>query len=372
MPSSTTTPTTTKVSSSRFYGEYHGHRTEHLEILLPMLREASDCLIWTAGDSSLDNKYWFSDVRPAVGPYADFLNPPQSNADVTYWLNALLAEEQQQQRTGGSNNSNSFNNNSTTTAPQRRMYAINTAVEATTLNERTFRLRPQDKFLRDNIQSNDVLIVSVGGNDVAMAPTPCTILSILSMVNMPLSCLEQACILGTVPCDEYCYGCGPSAMGSCLCAFPCCFGYLVHLFGTRVQKYIERLVPKTNNKPKKILVCMYYYLDKNPTPSWAGPALGCLGYNQTPQKLQTLIRRAFEEATSKIEIPGSQVVPVPLFNVLDGENSHDYVARVEPSSQGGRKMAEYLLDVILCQEEGVGPTFGASAPVESTYMADRS
>ena len=275
------------------------------------------------------------------------------NADVTYWLN-FLAEEQHR------------------TVPQSpRMYAINTAVEATTLNERRFRLRAQDKFLRGNIQANDVLIVSVGGNDVAMAPTPCTILSILSMVHMPLSCLEQGCTLGTMPCDEYCCGCGPAAMGSCCCAFPCCFGYLVHMFGTRVQKYIERIVPNGNNKPKKILVCMYYYLDKNPTPSWAGCALGCLGYNHTPQKLQTLIRRAFEEATSKIEIPGSQVIPVPLFNVLDGENSRDYVARVEPSSQGGRKMAEYLLDIIQQGNVELGPNFG-SAAVESTYMADRS
>jgi hypothetical protein len=110
-------------------------------------------------------------------------------------------------------------------------------------------------------------------------------------------------------------------------------GYLVHLFGTRVQRYIEKLTAKT--KPKKILVCMYYYLDETITPSWAGLALGCLGYNRSPQNLQTLIRRAFVEATSKIEIPGCEVVPVPLFNVLDGKDSRDYVARVEPSSQGG-------------------------------------
>ena len=340
------------IDASRFYGEYHGHKVVHLEVLLPKLRESSDALIWTAGDSSLDNKYWFSDPRPAVGPYRQVLRPPTMNADVTYWLNAL-AEEQH------------------SSGNQPRMYAINTAVEATTLNERRFRLRAQDKFLRDNIQSNDVLIVSVGGNDVAMAPTPCTILSILSMVHMPLSCLESGCILGTMPCDEYCCGCGPAAMGSCCCAFPCCFGYLVHLFGTRVQKYIERILPPHGNKPKKILVCMYYYLDKNPTPSWAGCALQCLGYNSTPQKLQTLIRRAFEEATSKIEIPGSKVIPVPLFNVLDGENSRDYVARVEPSSQGGRKMAEYLLDVIHQRNVEYEPNLG-SAAVESTYMADRS
>ena len=71
---------------------------------------------------------------------------------------------------------------------------------------------------------------------------------------------------------------------------------MVHLFGTRVEKYLERLTAKT--KPKKILVCMIYYLDENVVPSWANPALGALGYNTNPQKLQLMIRRAFVEATS--------------------------------------------------------------------------
>jgi hypothetical protein len=49
---------------------------------------------------------------------------------------------------------------------------------------------------------------------------------------------------------------------------------------------------------------------------------------------------------SKIRITGSQVIPIPLFNVLDGKRSEDYIARVEPSAVGGRKIAEFLLDVI--------------------------
>ncbi len=47
-----------KISSNEFYGEYHGHKVKHLKVLLPHLRSSSDSLIWTAGDSSLDNKYW--------------------------------------------------------------------------------------------------------------------------------------------------------------------------------------------------------------------------------------------------------------------------------------------------------------------------
>lgn len=49
---------------------------------------------------------------------------------------------------------------------------------------------------------------------------------------------------------------------------------------------------------------------------------------------------------STIRIKGSEVIPTPLFNVLDGKRSEDYIARVEPSALGGRKMAEFLLDLI--------------------------
>jgi hypothetical protein len=59
---------------------------------------------------------------------------------------------------------------------------------------------------------------------------------------------------------------------------------------------------------------------------------------------------------------------VPLFNVLNGKNADDYIARVEPSSQGGEKMAEYLLDMI---DNGIAPA-STKIPVESSYMADRT
>jgi len=49
---------------------------------------------------------------------------------------------------------------------------------------------------------------------------------------------------------------------------------------------------------------------------------------------------------SRIRIDGSQVIPVPLFEPLDGKNRRDYVARVEPSAKGGKKMAEFLLDLV--------------------------
>ena len=199
-----------KIPTSSFYGEWHGHRTEHLNILLPRLREKSEALIWTAGDSSLDNKYWFSTRRPAVpGVYSDLLQPPTSVADVTYWLNHLSA-----QRKSGT-----------------RYSAINTAVEATTLNERCFKLRPQDRFIRDHLQPDDVLIVSIGGNDIAMAPSPCTIASVAGLLCLPQSCLESGRSFGAVPFNDCCCGCGAS-LASCGCSCPPCLGYCESSTGT--------------------------------------------------------------------------------------------------------------------------------------------
>jgi hypothetical protein len=73
-------------------------------------------------------------------------------------------------------------------------------------------------------------------------------------------------------------------------------------------------------------------------------------------------RHAWEN--SSIRIPGSQVIPVPLFTRLDGTRSEDYVARVEPSAIGGRKMAEFLLEIIHSEHDAmIGTT--SSAPTAS-------
>jgi hypothetical protein len=73
-----------------------------------------------------------------------------------------------------------------------------------------------------------------------------------------------------------------------------------------------------------------------------------------------------------IKIPGCEVVPVPLFNALDGKNSRDYIARVEPSSHGGRKMAEYILDIIHSSTAyGSIPSPSMQAPLDPQFMAER-
>eukprot|EP00978_Attheya_sp_CCMP212_P009835 scaffold23438_cov50-Attheya_sp.AAC.1 len=189
-----------KVSAGDFYHEWHGHKVSHLKKLLPNLRSTSESLIWTAGDSSLDNKYWFKDQKPAVGEYSKILDPPRSICDVTYWLNALAIEQRNKEN-------------------KPNIAAINTAVEATTLNERWYMPRPQDKFIRDNIGYEDTLIVSIGGNDIALCPTLCTVASMAGLLCLPSCVVEKTCTCGTVPVNDCCCGCGAS-LASCACACP--------------------------------------------------------------------------------------------------------------------------------------------------------
>lgn len=48
-----------EVNFQDYYGEWHGHKVKHLNKIYPKLRASSDKLIFTCGDSSLDNKYWY-------------------------------------------------------------------------------------------------------------------------------------------------------------------------------------------------------------------------------------------------------------------------------------------------------------------------
>ena len=71
---------------------------------------------------------------------------------------------------------------------------VNTAVEATTLSDRACSLLAQDRFLRDHIGADDIAVVSIAGNDVALKPLLGTILNMLCLVNCcPQVWLENAC-----------------------------------------------------------------------------------------------------------------------------------------------------------------------------------
>ena len=56
------------ISAAEFYGNYYGHPLDQLGELLDSLKSfnSSRGIIYLAGDSSLDNKFWFRHQQRAV------------------------------------------------------------------------------------------------------------------------------------------------------------------------------------------------------------------------------------------------------------------------------------------------------------------
>ena len=152
-----------KISSHRFYNNYKGHDVKDLEMMRNYFLEKNgkQKFIYLAGDSSLDNKYWIKqNIEYAVNGYDDILEPPKSICDICYHMN---------------NQTNEY-------------VTINCAVEESTLAERKYgRLLSQDNFIKENIRENDVLIVSVGGNDIALKPSLSTIWNLLLLMKLQLN-----------------------------------------------------------------------------------------------------------------------------------------------------------------------------------------
>lgn len=129
---------------------------------------------------------------------------------------------------------------------QRPVAVVNTAIEATSLNDRACgRLLGQDQLIRDTIGPEDTLIVSVGGNDVALQPLLCTVGAMFAMVYFPFpACFMTNCAYARPPnlsgcLDCGCCGCGvPNCLSSLLCGWPLGFPYMVDLMKNRVQNYV--------------------------------------------------------------------------------------------------------------------------------------
>lgn len=321
--------TTNLLNANEYYGTYHGHEVKHLQRVLDHVKykntHPSAGIIYLIGDSTLDNKFWFRNEGAATNGYESILDPAISKQDICHWINFEL------ERRGYSD----------------RYTTLNCAVEESTIGGRTCCLRPQDLFVRENFTKNDVLVVSMGGNDIALAPSLCTVLNAAFLVcTTSTSCLENYTCGTSLPCEEYFCGCSSACLSNFL-AWPFGYGYFLHLFGTRLKHVVTRILATRKEKPAKIVVCMLYYLDITSGNSWAETSLGALGYNRNPSHLQALIRSVYRDATEKIRISGVEVVAVPLFKSLDGEDTSDYCARVEPSASGGKKMAAQLVDAIV-------------------------
>lgn len=301
-----------KINTSRFYFEYKGHPIPDITTFFNIIisQRPRQPIIYLAGDSSLDNKYWLPSSSPSGKSlpvavpdiYKAALGRPFPKADVAFWLNHFLGQ--------------------TATT-------LNLAVEASLLRERDSQLLQHDEFIRDHIRPDDFLIVSVGANDIAMSPNFSTIWHMLLLAWLtPLSSIRSGRAWA--------------------------LRYFVNMFKAKVELYVSKLVEK--HKPKAVVVCMIYFpLEAQAArqSSWADIPLRVLGYNTWPGRLQAAITKMYELATKEIEIPGVKIIPFALFEILDGKDGGDYVERVEPSVEGGRKMASQLAGIIgpLIEEE---------------------
>ena len=91
-----------------------------------------------------------------------------------------------------------------------KYFSLNCAVEESSIGSRACcRLLEQDNIIRDNIHENDILVVSIGGNDIALRPSICTVISMLSLICCTTnSCLDSCANGCALPIDDCCCGFG--------------------------------------------------------------------------------------------------------------------------------------------------------------------
>jgi len=203
-------------------------------------------------------------------------------------------------------------------AQYHNMACINAAVEEATLSSKISNLNAQDKFIMKNLKSNDILVISIGGNDIALRPTTGTVMAMAGLMLQPMFMLGYY---------------NPAIMH---------FG---SLFKTTLEAYILKLTHY--KKPRLIIICFLYFPDENSqVDSWANSTLATLGYNRNPKTLQDRMKLIFEMCVKQIQVKRN-IKFLPLFEVLNGKRTQDYVKRVEPSGSGGKKIATKIINFII-------------------------
>lgn len=259
------------IKGSLFYGNYFGHPTEDIKLLEQHFRDLGKRIIWIAGDSSFDNKHWVTTDGnvDAVNGYQHIIDNGKSLQDVCYWMNKELIGTQ--------------------------FVCINIAREEACVENIYLPLYM--------IQPSDIVILSIGGNDVILKPSTMTIISMLIANYLIPECLLSYFLWLPNP--------------------------FKNIFYTETQRIVNHF--RCLNK----YVCTIYYPCEVQQYGWANGILSKLSMS----KLQNAIRACFTEYHSKIE----GVKAIPLFKALDKTSKEDYVSRVEPSARGGEKMAKFII-----------------------------
>lgn len=271
----------------KYYSTYYGHTYEDLVLLLKSFKNNK---IFLAGDSTLDNKSWLEGPNvTSVNEYRELLE--SMRPDISYHINKLCQNQ------------------------NLPFTSINCAVEEAGITDKN-NLNVQDRFIRDNITSEDILVVSLGGNDLVLK-------KIMTIIG------ELFGILFVKSTEDI------------LANFKDYIPNIIELFTIKLQAYITELT--SINKPKQVIVCGMYYPCKVVSESWANNMLNILRYDTEYNKIHTIIDIIYKECICKL----NNVTPLSLSDVLDYTSSDDYVARVEPSETGGKKIAQAIINSIL-------------------------
>ena len=253
------------VDARAYFSTYHGHDPAALRLVASALREgeaaaasiasasatAGDAppaspprrsLIWLAGDSSLDNKFWLrGGVRrtPACnGEERAFGLAEPLPQDVAHCVNTLLGARAGSSGGGGGGG-----------AGASRLACVNAAVEESRLADRAGgRLLPQDEVLRDSLADGDVLVVSVGGNDIALSSSLATKAALVALLGLPLpSCCSALCPPRLGGASDAALEDG-SALG---------LAHLTRLFGEQTRDYVRALLAGPQRaRPALVVICM--------------------------------------------------------------------------------------------------------------------
>uniref|UniRef100_A0A0G4F414 Uncharacterized protein n=1 Tax=Chromera velia CCMP2878 TaxID=1169474 RepID=A0A0G4F414_9ALVE len=390
------------IPASEFYGNYHGHEVEFLEMLHDSMQQQSEkkvedarrC-IFLVGDSSLDNKHWLLDTRrapddhqqlksdsrsgPALNGFESILRPPRMVKDFAFWMNFFAVNPESIFDPGEESPGFDFLRCSSNSGRLKLpFWCCNAAVEESTLSDRDENpaksparcglkeggLLYHDQFVRDRIAEGDYLVVSVGGNDIALRPSVGTMWNIALLMYLTST---------TYIIENQSSFWSPFNSGWGGWGWPIGLAHLIKMFRYQLAAYLTKLVEK--KKPKAIFVCMIYFPDESPPPgkvSWADTALNQLSYNSHPEKVQSLIRAVYRLGVEQVEVEGTRIVPVPFFEVLDGKNTGDYEARVEPSVEGGRKLARQVWkEIVKFEGKSASEAVGGSDDAEHASSSNK-
>lgn len=281
--------------STKYYSEYYGHPINDLDYLVNNLFK-NKSKIYIIGDSTMDNKHWLkSKSCESVNGYEKVLKSmvPDINFYINYYLNQF----------------------------EIPYVSINAAVEESCIIEKS-KLNDHDKFVSKNIKDEDILIVSIGGNDVG------TKLDTSMMINLVTSLFMY---------DPETIEKNPQKI----------IPEILKRFQINLKKYIKDIIGQV--KPKLIIICGFFFPCFHEQDSWANNMLNLIDYKKNYNKIHSVTKSIYEHGIKSIEFDDIEIKTIPLYEVLDFKDKNDYVARVSASDEGGFKIGRELIRIIFLE-----------------------